>query len=77
MGIEENKRTYPVGTLLEDTGKLGVISKIIQAGALKTECAAIRWRMNYEICYIDGDIQIIGHSTLVKLIDQNIIKILS
>jgi len=77
MDIEGGSTVYPVGTLVEDTGKLGVISKIIQAGALKTECAAIRWRMNYEICYIDGDVQILGHTTLVKLVEQNIIKILS
>lgn len=76
MGQEESKPKYPVGTLLEDMGKIGVISKIIQAGALKTEHTSIKWRLNYEICYVDGDVQIIGHSTLLKLIEKGVIKIL-
>lgn len=76
MGQEESKHKYPVGTLLEDMGKIGVISKIIQAGALKTEHTSIKWRLNYEICYVDGDVQIIGHSTLLKLIEKGVIKIL-
>ena len=76
MDQGENKPKYPVGTLLEDMGKIGVISKIIQAGALKTEHTSIKWRLNYEICYIDGDVQVIGHLTLLKLVDKGVIKIL-
>jgi len=76
MDQGEYKPKYPVGTLLEDMGKVGIISKIIQAGALKTEYTSIKWRLNYEISYIDGDVQVIGHWTFIKLVDQGVIKIL-
>ncbi len=68
---------YPVGTLIEDLGKLGLITKILSSGALKTDVAAIKWRRNYEISYNDGDVQIIAESTFTKLIDKGVIKILS
>ena len=77
MRQEEGKAKFTVGTLIEDMGKIGVISKILQAGALKTEHTSIKWRLNYEISYIDGDVQIIGQLTLIKLINQGVIKILS
>tara|TARA_Y100001963_G_scaffold94210_1_gene129789 strand:- start:1162 stop:1395 length:234 start_codon:yes stop_codon:yes gene_type:complete len=74
---EEGKARYTVGTLIDDMGKIGVISKILQSGALQTKVASINWRLNYEICYIDGDIQIIGEFTFIKLVDTGTIKILS
>tara|TARA_R110000824_G_scaffold84469_2_gene210679 strand:+ start:416 stop:649 length:234 start_codon:yes stop_codon:yes gene_type:complete len=74
---KNSKSRYEVGTLLMDMGKVGVISKIIQSGALNTDVAAIKWRLNYEICYIDGDTQVIGECTLIKLIGKGIIKVLS
>ncbi len=77
MLTKEDKSRFSVGTLLKDTGKVGVISKILQSGALQTEVSTIKWRLNYEICYIDGDIQIIGESTLIKLIEADVIEIIS
>jgi hypothetical protein len=74
---KEDKSRFSVGTLLKDTGKVGVISKILQSGALQTEVSTIKWRLNYEICYIDGDIQIIGENTLIKLIEADVIEIIS
>ena len=74
---DENPFTYGVGTLLEDTGKLGIITKVLLSGALKTDVAAIKWRNNYEISYNDGDIQIIAEKTFMKLIESGVIKILS
>ena len=68
---------YCVGTLIEDLGKLGLITKILSSGALKTDVAAIKWRKNYEISYNDGDIQIIAEKTFIKLVRQGVIKILS
>ena len=69
--------TYRVGTLIEDLGKLGIITKILSSGALKTEVSAIKWRKNYEISYNDGDVQIIAESTFIKLVDKGQITILS
>jgi len=73
---EENKTICEVGTLISDTGKLGVVTRILKTGALQTEFSLIKWRVNYEICYLDGDIQIIGEGTLGKLIEQGIIVLL-
>ena len=68
---------YSVGTLIEDTGKLGLITRVLASGALKTHISAIRWRNNYEITYNDGDIQIIAETTFNKLIEKGVIKIIS
>lgn len=74
---EEDKPKFSVGTLLEDMGKIGIISKVLQSGALKTDVPMINWRLNYEISYVDGDVQVIGEKTLVKLIEGGIVKIIS
>ena len=63
--------------LNEDTGKIGIITKTLASGALKTNVSAIKWRNNYEISYNDGDVQIIAERTFMKLIDSGVIKILS
>jgi len=77
----ENEGTYDfkyeVGTLIEDTGKIGIITKTLASGALKTNISAIKWRNNYEISYNDGDVQIIAERTFMKLIESGVIKILS
>lgn len=65
-----------VGTLIEDMGKVGVITKVITSGTLKTDNDIIKWRNNYEIFYSDGTMAILGEATLHKLIDRGDIKIL-
>ena len=76
MSTEGNKLKFSVGTLLKDTGKVGVISKILQSGALQTDISIIKWRLNYEISYIDGDVQVIGENTLLSLIEAGIIIVI-
>jgi len=76
VSTEGNKLKFSVGTLLKDTGKVGVISKILQSGALQTDISIIKWRLNYEISYIDGDVQVIGENTLLSLIEAGIIIII-
>ena len=68
---------YEVGTLICDSGKIGIITRTLASGALKTNITAIKWRNNYEISYNDGDVQIIAEKTFMKLIDAGVIKILS
>lgn len=65
-----------VGTLILDNGKVGVITKVITSGTLKTDNDIINWRNNYEIFYDDGTISVIGESTLLKLIRREEIKII-
>ena len=68
---------YSVGTLIEDMGKLAIITRVLSSGALKTDVTTIKWRNNYEISYNDGDIQIIAENTFNRLVDKGDIKILS
>ncbi len=68
---------FKIGTLIDDTGKIGIITRTLASGALKTDVSAIKWRNNYEISYNDGDVQIIAESTFLKLIDSGVIKVLS
>jgi MOSC domain-containing protein YiiM len=65
-----------VGTLIEDMGKLGVISRVITSGTLQTNNDIIKWRNNYEIYYADGTIAIMGEGTLHRLIKKGDIKLL-
>lgn len=65
-----------IGTLIEDMGKIGVITKVITSGTLKTDNELIKWRNNYEIFYSDGTIAILGEATLHRLIKKGDVKIL-
>ena len=65
-----------VGTLIDDMGKVGVITKVITSGTLKTDNEIIKWRNNYEIYYSDGTVAILGEGTLHRLIARGDVKIL-
>ena len=65
-----------VGTLIEDMGKVGVITKVITSGTLKTDNELIKWRNNYEIYYFDGTVAILGEGTLHRLILKGDVKII-
>tara|TARA_B100000123_G_scaffold269955_1_gene247001 strand:- start:1216 stop:1458 length:243 start_codon:yes stop_codon:yes gene_type:complete len=77
VSSDDHEFQFNVGTLIEDMGKLGIITRVLASGALKTDVSAIKWRTNYEISYNDGDIQIIAESTFMKLVTNGVIKILS
>ena len=66
-----------VGTLIEDNGKLGVITKVIEMGTLDVGSDIIKWRANYEVHYADGMISIIACSTIERLVKEGKIKIIS
>ena len=65
-----------VGTLLLDNNKIGVITRVITSGTLKTDNEIIKWRNNYEIYYDDGSFSIIGERTLHRLIEKGEVKII-
>ena len=65
-----------VGTLIEDMGKLGIVTKVITSGTLKTDNELIKWRNNYEIFYSDGTIAILGEATIHRLVQKGDIIIL-
>jgi len=67
---------FRVGTLVRDIDKIGVITRTIETGSLNTPSAVVNWRFNYEIHYTDGTVTIMGHDTLIRLIDREIMEIL-
>lgn len=69
------KNVLKVGTLLNDSGKIGVISKVIEVGELRPTLAYISWRANYEIIYVDGTKLVIGCRALEQMIDNEAVEI--
>ena len=69
-------KSFQVGTLLKDAGKLGLIYRIVEAGSLNTLIPLIDWRVNYEIYYFDGTITMMGENTLLRMIKAGEISIL-
>ena len=67
---------FKSGTLLRDMDKIGVIIRTIETGRLNTPSAVVNWRFNYEIHYTDGTVTIMGHETLIRLLDKGIMEIL-
>lgn len=71
------KNKYPVGTLIEDMGKVAIITKVLPHGALNASVSVIKWRNNYELVYVNGDTQIIAETTFSMLVERGDIKIIS
>jgi len=65
-----------VGTLIEDNGKVGVVTKVIEMGRLDTDNQIIKWRANYEIHYVDGIISVIACVTIDRLVKEGKINII-
>jgi hypothetical protein len=70
-------RKLPVGTLIEDNGKIGVVTKVIEMGTLNMANDIIKWRANYEVHYADSMVSIIACSTIERLLDEGKIVIIS
>ena len=77
MSVGIYRKSLPIGTLIEDMGRAGVIINVMKAGQLNVQVHAIKWRNNYEICYYDGEVQVIGEVTFNKLVTRGDIKIIS
>ena len=71
----EGDRELPIGTLIKDMDKIGVITRVIKSGALKTDHPLIKWRVNYEIFYSDGSIAVIGRVAFDRLMETGAIQI--
>jgi len=70
----QTKDRYKVGTLIKDMDKIGVIYRVIEAGTLQTTSAMMNWRINYEIYYFDGNVSIMGHDTIERLVISGKVK---
>ena len=67
---------YHVGTLIEDSGKIGIICRIMEVGDLPLGHPVISWRKNYEIYYSNGNTTVMGEKSFLRLIEKDTIKIL-
>ena len=65
-----------IGTLIEDMGKIGMIRRVVDQGALIDYHPVIKWRKNYEIYYSDGAVGYLGLDSLERLIGGGSIKII-
>ena len=68
--------TFKIGALIDDMGKLGIIYRKIESGDLDTSLSSLKWRLNYEIYYLDGNLTVIGEETLKRLIVNKQIRII-
>ena len=71
----EEKPIIGVGMLVRDMGRIGIITKIIKSGALDTQHALIKWRINIEIAYSDGSRAVLGENAFYRLISIGVIEI--
>ena len=69
------KDALKIGTLIDDNGKIGVISNVIEMGELDPKIPIISWRANYEITYTDGTKLILSCYALEQMLINEKIKI--
>jgi len=69
------KEVLRVGTLINDHGKIGIISKVIEIGELETEIKYISWRANYEIVYVDATTLVISCKALESMIENGVVEV--
>lgn len=71
-----DQKKYKIGTLIKDTGKIGVIYRLIESGTLTTPYATMNWRYNYEVYYFDGTVTVMGQATIDRLIETGVMEII-
>ena len=65
-----------VGTIINDNGKIGVITSIIENGVWK-EMGPFSLHKNYEIKYFDGLVTLMPEKTMMKLIELGKIQVIA
>tara|TARA_R100000008_G_C3563797_1_gene157873 strand:- start:537 stop:779 length:243 start_codon:yes stop_codon:yes gene_type:complete len=69
-------RRYSVGTLIEDSGNLGIISAVLPRGCRNFEgYHKINWRDNYELRYANNTVYIIGMDAFHRMVEDGQILI--
>ena len=70
-------KTYNIGTLIDDLGKLAIITRQIKKGDLSSLPKAMLWSDSYELTYTNGDVCVYGVFTIHKLLANGQMKIIS
>ena len=73
--MENKNHPFPIGTLIRDGDKVGIIYREIQSGTW-SEQPLFNWRINYEIYYDDGSVCVMGSDTLERLMMAGKIELL-
>ena len=73
--MENKALCFPVGTLIRDGSRVGIIYREIKSGTW-TEEPLFNWRTNYEIYYDDGTVCVMGGDTLERLLQSGRVEIL-
>jgi len=73
--MESKSRPFPIGTLIRDGLKVGIIYREIKSGTWNAQ-PLFNWRTNYEIYYDDGSVCVMGSDTLHRLITAGKIELL-
>ncbi len=67
--------TFPIGTLIRDGEKIGMIYREIKSGTW-TDQPLFNWRTNYESFYEDGSVCVMGSDTLDRLIKSGKVELI-
>ena len=73
--MENNCVSFPIGTLIRDGDKVGIIYREIKSGTWSEE-PLFNWRTNYEIYYDDGSVCVMGGDTLDRLLKAGKVELL-
>lgn len=73
--MNNNQNQMPIGTLIRDGDKIGIVYKEIKSGTW-SEQPLFNWRINYEIFFDDGSVCIMGSDTIGRLIKMGKLEII-
>ena len=71
------KWQFEVGTLLNDSGKVCMVSAHLPSGCETFDgYAKINWRDNYELIYANSTVYVIGASALHRMVETGKINLI-
>ena len=73
--MESKPHPFPIGTLIRDGDKIGIVYRKIKSGTW-SEQPLFNWKTNYEIYYDNGSVCIMGSDTIRRLIEMGKIEII-
>ena len=73
--IKYDVNKLPIGLLIRDGDKIGIIYREIKSGTW-SEQPLFNWRINYEIYYEDGSVCVMGSDTIQRLLESGKLEII-
>ena len=76
--MKDTEIKYKIGTLVNDSGRLGIIAAYYPQGSVDFKNAKkINWRANYHVYFLKGKSYIMGAVGFHRLVEQGTIKIIA